>query len=83
MADEIKAGGVKVQAPPYRRCGRCQHEAWLLAMQGSVSVVALDLADLSSVHTLSHSLIQQKQRLDIVICNAGVACFQCPVIARG
>ncbi len=41
-------------------------------MQGSVSVVLLDLADLSSVHTLSHNLVQQKQRLDMVVCNAGV-----------
>ena len=47
-----------------------------------MSVVPLDLADLSSVHTLSHNLVQQKQRLDIVICNAGLACFACPVIAR-
>ena len=41
-------------------------------MQGSVSVLPLDLADLSSVHTLSHNLVQQKTRLDMVICNAGV-----------
>ena len=37
-----------------------------------MSVVPLDLADLSSVHALSHNLVQQKQRLDVVICNAGV-----------
>lgn len=45
-------------------------------VKGSVSVVPLDLADLSSVHTLSHNLVQQKQRLDMVVCNAGV--MACP-----
>ena len=72
MADEINAGGVKVQGFLPSDAEENANMQLTPGMQGSVSVVPLDLADLSSVHTLSHNLVQHKQRLDMVVCNAGV-----------
>ena len=42
-------------------------------LQGKVSVMQLDLADLSSVHALTKELLHQHQRLDYIILNAGGA----------
>ena len=40
-------------------------------LQGKVSVMQLDLADLDSVHALTKELLSQHQRLDYIILNAG------------